>query len=161
VRSEQQPLHETFHEPLLRTLASSPHVRDDPAVYRDQILLHRARQQRREMNDAEKRLWYRLRRRGLEGFRFRRQVPIGTYIADFACLGARLVIEVDGDSHGNDLAEALDAGRDETIERNGYRVLRFSHYYVLTETGNVVEAVLEALHLAAYLPPSCSTPPPP
>jgi very-short-patch-repair endonuclease len=66
------------------------------------------------MSGTESRLWYRLRCRQLLGRKFRRQVPIGPYFADFACLDARLVVEVDGDHHGDQLvyeARSL-AGRD-------------------------------------------------
>jgi len=58
-----------------------------------------ARGLRRNPTEAEQRLWSRLRRRQLDGVRFRRQVPLGRYIVDFACLSARLVIEIDGGQH--------------------------------------------------------------
>ena len=61
----------------------------------------RAQQLRREMSRTEWRLWFRLRGRQLMGRKFRRQVPIGPYFADFACLEARLVVEVDGEHHGD------------------------------------------------------------
>jgi very-short-patch-repair endonuclease len=66
------------------------------------------------------------------GFKFRRQHPLGTYIADFICLKARLVIEVDGDTHANDERQALDAKRTEYVEKLGYRVIRFWNQDVLT-----------------------------
>ena len=80
-------------------------------MHREPLLINRARQLRNEMSAAEKRLWYRIRRKQINGHRFRRQVPIGCYIADFACFSPRLVLEIDGDSHANEIAEAEDAGR--------------------------------------------------
>jgi len=61
------------------------------------------------MADSEKRLWYVLRGRRFLGYKFRRQVPIGSYIGDFVCISNRLIIEVDGFTHGNDEQEARDA----------------------------------------------------
>jgi very-short-patch-repair endonuclease len=83
----------------------------------------RARELRREMSRTEWWLWYRLQRRQLSGCKFRRQVPIGPYFADFACLEAKLVVEVDGDHHGDQLA--YDARRDRWLGEKGFRVLRF------------------------------------
>src|ERR1700730_3258005 len=93
-------------------------TRFDRAV-RDQ----RAQELRREMSGTEWRLWYRLRSRQLMGRKFRRQVPIGPYFADFACLEARLVVEVDGDHHGDQVV--YDAKRDQWLSEMGFRVLRF------------------------------------
>jgi very-short-patch-repair endonuclease len=84
-----------------------------------------------------------LRRRQIDGHRFRRQVPIGPYIVDFACLGARLVIEVDGSQHFDE-ADA-DRERTEWLEARGYRVLRFWNDEVLQQTDGVLEMVQHAL----------------
>ncbi len=64
-------------------------------------------------------MWWKLRGHQVGGFKFRRQHALGVYIADFVCLPARLVIEVDGDTHGTDERQALDAKRTEEIERAG------------------------------------------
>src|SRR5690349_9538126 len=72
---------------------------------RDHVLQNRARELRKRATDAEQHLWTLLRRRQIKGFRFRRQVPIAGYIADFACLEAKLVVELDGGQH---------------VERNAY-----------------------------------------
>jgi len=77
------------------------------------------------MADCEKRLWYTLRSRRFLGYKFRRQVPIGPFIADFACKSAHLIIEVDGDTHGNDVQEARDAARTRWLDAQGWRVMRF------------------------------------
>ena len=97
------------------------------------------------MGDAEKKLWFHLRGRQMAGFRFRRQVPIGGYIADFACLSARLIVEVDGGQHNEDDNEILDARRTAWLESRGYRVLRFWNSYVLTEIDSVTETIFNVL----------------
>jgi len=87
-----------------------------------------------------------LRAKRLAGLKFRRQHVVGNFIADFVCLPARLIIEVDGDTHGDDEAALRDAKRTEEIERSGYRVIRFSNHYVLNDTdGGVHDAIVEAL----------------
>jgi very-short-patch-repair endonuclease len=101
-------------------------------------------------NESEQRVWSIIRAKRLAGLKFRRQHVIGQYIADFVCLPARLVIEVDGDTHGNDEAEVQDAKRTEEIERAGYRVIRFWNDYVLNDKdGGVAETILEALMTSA------------
>jgi very-short-patch-repair endonuclease len=85
--------------------------------------LANARRLRRDMTEAEKRIWYLLRRRQFGGLNFRRQVPIDPYIVDFACLSIRLVIELDGGQHA--VHAERDAERTAWLESQGYRVLRF------------------------------------
>jgi very-short-patch-repair endonuclease len=121
---------------------------------RDPVQIERARELRKNANDAEQRLWSLLRGKQLSGYKFRRQYPIGNYIADFACISARLVIEVDGDTHGNDEAEARDAKRTEYIERLGYRVIRFWNDQVFNATDGVIETILDALGTNTALDPS-------
>jgi very-short-patch-repair endonuclease len=99
------------------------------------------------MGDAEKKLWYHLRRRKIAGYRFRRQVPIAGYIADFACLSARLIIEVDGGQHNEPDNEILDTKRTVWLEARGYRVLRFWNSSVLSEIDSVTETIFNALEL--------------
>src|SRR5579864_6636309 len=89
------------------------------------LLVRRARDQRQQMGAVEERLWFALRGRRFLGYKFRRQVPIGPFIADFACKSARLIIESDGEHHGNDHAELRDALRTAWLEARGWRVLRF------------------------------------
>jgi len=107
----------------------------------------RARQLRRDMSKTEWRLWYRLRDRQLQGQKFRRQVPIGPYFADFACLEARLVVEVDGEHHGDQLA--YDRRRDRWLGEMGYRVLRFW----VAEIDDNIEGVVETIS-GALRPPT-------
>src|SRR5688572_6722451 len=91
----------------------------------------RARRLRRDVTDAERKLWQRLRRLPIEGTHFRRQATIGPYFADFACHTSRLVIELDGGQHGFGAQAKRDQKRDEYLRQNGYRVLRFWNNDVL------------------------------
>lgn len=102
-----------------------------------------ARTLRRNQTDAEKLLWSRLRNRGLLGAKFRRQCPIGPFFADFACMDAHLVIELDGGHHMDRREE--DAARTDYIKAQGFRVLRFWNIEVLENLGGVVEVIGEAL----------------
>ena len=88
-----------------------------------------ARALRKNMTGTEHQLWSRLRGRQLEGWKFRRQHPIGEYIVDFVCLAARLVVELDGYSHGVETQLEYDQARDRYLRGQGYRVLRFSGDY--------------------------------
>jgi very-short-patch-repair endonuclease len=105
--------------------------------------IERARQLRKNLTDAERRLWKYLRCKQIEGHRFRRQVPIGPYYVDFLCLERRLVIEVDGGRHADRQAE--DAKRTAWLESQGFRVLRYWNNEVLQNFEGVVEAILLAL----------------
>ena len=89
----------------------------------------RARALRREMTQAETKLWWMLRSRQIEGHRFRRQVPLGRYIADFVCHEARLIVELDGGQH--DSLSQQEADRSRFLQSEGYRVLRFWNDEVL------------------------------
>jgi len=89
--------------------------------------------------DAEQILWYHLRARRLAGLELRRQHPIPPYIADFYCEALRLVVELDGSQHN----ETVDFTRTQTIERQGFHILRFWDNQVLQETESVLEAILD------------------
>ena len=91
------------------------------------------------MPPAEVRLWSRIRREQL-GWKFRRQVPIGPYYADFACVALRLVVECDGDQHGRD-ERMRDAARDAYLARTGWDVLRLPNALVLHHTDDALDAV--------------------
>ena len=96
-----------------------------------------ARDLRQQMTDAERFLWSRLRRRFL-GAKFRRQVPLGPFIVDFACMRSTLVIEVDGGQH---LESAADAARDQWLAENGFRVLRFWNHEVFQNLDGALETI--------------------
>ena len=95
------------------------------------------------MTEAERRLWMFLRRKQLGGHRFRRQVPLGHYVADFACLDRRLIVELDGGQHA-EMADR-DRSRDDWLAARGYRVVRFWNNDVLRDTPSVLEVVQRAL----------------
>ena len=105
-----------------------------------------ARRLRREQTFAETKLWDIVRGRRLDGFKFRRQMPIDRYFADFACREAWLIVELDGAAHA-ETAE-YDARRTETLESCGFRVLRFDNELVLDDPGEVAETILAALRSA-------------
>ncbi len=105
-------------------------------------MVSRARQLRRNMPDAEKKLWAELRGRRLAGLKFRRQHPIGPYIADFACYDPKLVIELDGGQHGQDERLEDDAVRTAWFESKGFRVLRFWNHNVIQTMDSVLEMIL-------------------
>ena len=103
-----------------------------------------ARRLRKDMPAAEQRLWARLRGRRLGDYRFRRQHTIGPYIADFACVEAMLVVELDGDQHALGAAPMRDAARDRFMEDEGWLVLRFWNNDVYGNIAGVLDAILEA-----------------
>ncbi|MDO8433767.1 MAG: DUF559 domain-containing protein [Candidatus Binatus sp.] len=106
--------------------------------------LARARKMRREATDAEKRLWSILRNRALENWKFRRQVPIDDFIADFCCVKARLIVELDGEQHLDQLKRYDDA-RTRHLESLGFRVLRFWNSDVMTGVDALVEEIARVL----------------
>ena len=111
---------------------------------RDQTLLNRAKQMRREATPPERKLWAYLKADQLGGAKFRRQVVIGPYIADFACRApVMLVVELDGDTHG--AQESYDAGRTRFLESKGYRVLRFSNRDVMQDIESVLATIAASL----------------
>ena len=105
--------------------------------------VHTARKLRRDQTDAERVLWFRLRDRRVNGFKFRRQVPIGGYIVDFCCEASRLVVEIDGGQHA--IRGEQDARRTADLEGWGYLVLRFWNNDVLRNTDGVVETIIATL----------------
>jgi very-short-patch-repair endonuclease len=106
-------------------------------------LVNTARRLRRDSTDAERRLWYRLRARTIDGAKFVRQEPIGPYIVDFICRAERLIIELDGGQHATD---PRDTARTQWLIARGYRVLRFWNNDVLRNTDGVLEAIAAALN---------------
>jgi very-short-patch-repair endonuclease len=105
-----------------------------------------ARGLRSRMTDAERKLWFALRDRRFVRFKFRRQVPIGHFIADFVCFEARLIIEVDGGQHAGSIA---DLRRDRWFAANRFRVLRFWNNDVLSNLEGVMTLLAEALTVEA------------
>jgi very-short-patch-repair endonuclease len=94
------------------------------------------------MTDAERKLWFALKGRRFEAHKFRRQVRIGPYIADFLCFESRLIVEVDGGQHADSLRERE---RDEWLAENHFRVIRFWNNDVLSNLNGVLTHLAEAL----------------
>jgi very-short-patch-repair endonuclease len=118
---------------------------------RDPYAQQHASRLRKHLTDAEQHLWYRLRRRQIHDAHFRRQLPIGPYIADFACTKHRLIIELDGGQHQK--AAEYDLARTRFIESRGYRVLRFWNNEVLHQTEGVLAVIASAIQNPHPNPP--------
>jgi very-short-patch-repair endonuclease len=119
----------------------------------------RAKQLRQTMTPAETLLWRYLKANRIGGLGFRRQVPFRNYIADFACLSAKLIVELDGQSHDFDKQQKADEIRDAFFVAEGFRVLRFTNQDVTSNLEGVVEAIrLAASSGASGLPPSLTLP---
>jgi len=110
---------------------------------------------RRNQTDAERRMWSVLRDRRLDRVKFRRQVPIGPYIADFVSFEARLVVELDGSQHADSKRDKI---RDEWFANDGYRVLRFWNSDLTLHRGAVLEAIWHHVQFQTA-PSSVSAPP--
>jgi len=91
-------------------------------------------------------LWRQLRKLDTKGTHFRRQVPIGPYVADFACLASRLVIELDGSQHADEPNKSNDEARTRWLKAEGYRVLRFWNNDLTGNLGGVMEKIYAALY---------------
>ena len=96
---------------------------------------------RRGQTPIEERLWRELRSRRLAGMKFRRQHPIGNFIVDFFCADKRLVVEIDGDSHADQIT--YDEKRTKWMEHQGYRVIRFTNREVLHQLSAVLEKIIQ------------------
>ncbi len=108
------------------------------------LLKEYARKNRKEMTQAEQILWESLRK-NINSYKFRRQHPIGDYIADFACVTAKIVIEVDGEYHNKPQQQQDDLWRTNFLERNGFRVIRFSNDEVIYNLSAVINYIKEEL----------------
>jgi very-short-patch-repair endonuclease len=102
------------------------------------------------MTEAEQRLWFHLRRRQLDGCRFRRQHPAGPFVVDFVCVERRLIVEVDGSQH---LESTADRVRDAWLQRRGFQLIRCWNHDVLERTEQVLAVILGALGKAAPIRP--------
>ena len=105
----------------------------------------RARSLRRDSTEAERAIWNELRAHRMNGASFRRQTPIGPFIADFVCHASHLIIELDGGQHFEQETMKRDARRDAFLVSRGFRVLRFNNYDVMTNRQGVLETIAVAL----------------
>jgi|SRR5579862_4761119 len=117
----------------------------------------RAKQLRRTMTRAETLLWRYLKANRIDGYSFRRQVPFRNYIADFACLSIKLIVELDGQTHDFDERQRADRTRDAFFVSEGFYVLRFTNEQVMSN----LEGVLEVIRTIASSRASGSPPSPP
>jgi very-short-patch-repair endonuclease len=118
-----------------------------------------ARELRSRLTDAERKLWFALKDRRFAAFKFRRQVPVGPYIADFLCFESRLVVEVDGGQHAE---SARDGERDAWFARNAFRVVRYWNNDVLQNLAGVLTDLEAELNTTPHPSSSLrSTPPSP
>ena len=114
-----------------------------------------SRNLRKNPTDAEAKLWHHLRRKQLDGYRFRRQHPLGQYVVDFICLEAMLVIEVDGGQHAKFIRR--DERRTAFLEKQGFRVLRFWNNEVLGNINGVITTIMRVIE-EQMSPPTLSLP---
>jgi very-short-patch-repair endonuclease len=106
-------------------------------------LTKNARKLRADQTDTESLLWNHLRAGRLLGFKFKRQVPLAGYIADFACLEVKLIIELDGSQHAQQTE--YDVSRTMALEKLGFRVMRFWNDEALLKTADLLQAIALAL----------------
>ncbi len=165
--------HPTGRSKLTTCSTMSPGVRGNPVAaekfpsplvgegqgggYTASMSTGQARALRQNRTDAEKRLWEKLRRKRIDGYRFRQQAPIGKYIVDFVCFEAKLVIELDGGQHA--IRADQDADRTDWLASQGFRVLRFWNNEVFENIEGVEEVVRAALHSGVAARPLPNPPP--
>ena len=125
-------------------------------AYCQPLALSRARTMRKHLTHAEAILWTRLRGRQHAGWRFRKQHPIGPYIADFVCIPARLVIEIAGETHGSAEQVRHDERRDAYLQERGWRVFRVTNADVYQRLDTVLEEI--ALIAQGVMEPPARTP---
>jgi very-short-patch-repair endonuclease len=112
----------------------------------------RARDLRKHLTEVERIVWARLRSRRFAGYKFRRQMPVGRYIVDFVCLDRRLIIELDGGQHAEQVR--YDTERTAWLSSQGFAVLRFWNHEVLEDWEVVEEVIWRRLQAEAPSPPA-------
>jgi len=109
----------------------------------NKILKQRSRELRKNLTDAEQKIWHKLRNKQIHGNKFRRQFILGNYIVDFICLDKRLIIEVNGGQHMENVN--YDSQRDEWLKKQNFKVLRFWNNQVLNEIDSILEVIVNNL----------------
>ena len=120
-----------------------------------------ARQRRATATRCERALWHELRAKRLDGWKFRREAPIGPYVADFVCFAAKLVVEADGPLHATPEGRRADQRRDAWFEGAGFRILHFSDEEILSDLGRVLDRIRGVLRQASPSPGLLRNPPSP
>lgn len=115
-------------------------------------LIKTAKNLRKNSTDAERKLWYNIRARQLDGCKFRRQQPIGNYVVDFVCFEKKLIIELDGGQHA--IEKEKDIERDNWLKKEGYKVLRFWNNDVLNKHDGVLSEIRKYLDPPPPAPPT-------
>ena len=106
-------------------------------------ILTKAKALRKNSTDVERILWQKLRNRQLGGYKFKRQVPIGSYIVDFMCASARLVVELDGGQHNEQ--QAYDQRRTHYLKTKSFKVIRFWNNEVIENLSGILDTLTLAL----------------
>ncbi|QDZ09702.1 endonuclease domain-containing protein [Devosia ginsengisoli] len=108
-----------------------------------------AKTMRHAPTEAEQKLGLLLRNRRFVGYKFRRQLPVGQYIVDFACLSAKLIVEADGSQHAE---SATDVTRDAYLRSQGFRLLRLRNDHIVTRPDDILDVIWTALHATPETP---------
>lgn len=114
-------------------------------IYYNKKLKNTARTLRKNMTDAERLLWSRIRRKQIDGYQFYRQKTVGNYIVDFYCPAAKLIVEIDGSQHYEGKGMKEDRIRDEYMNRLGFRVLRIPTTGVLENVDDAVDLICDTV----------------
>jgi very-short-patch-repair endonuclease len=138
---KEETRNESFSSPLAGEGGSARSAMTEEGFAR-----RNAKRLRRDMTDVERILWSNLRGRRFERFKFRRQVPIGKYIADFVCFERSLIVELDGSQHEGSKHDEL---RDAWLRSQGFRVVRFWNIDVLKALDGTLRAIWDALNEAS------------
>ena len=106
---------------------------------------NKARKLRQNLTEQEAVMWHLLRNRGLNGYKFRRQYPIGSYVVDFVCRELKLIIELDGGQHNEPENIEYDKKRTQYLKEKGYKVVRFWNNEIDENLEGVYQSILKAL----------------
>ena len=112
-------------------------------VFNNKAYTARRKALRRSLSKAEAVIWLHLSRKQMKGFKFRRQYSVNQYVVDFYCPELKLAIEIDGDSHFNDISEKYDKERQKSIESFGIRFLRFTNIDIYDNIDGVLQTIFE------------------
>ena len=119
-----------------------------------------ARELRCQQTGAEETLWELLRGRRLLGLKFRRQFPVGPFVADFCCYDKKLIVELDGEVHSTTPQKAHDQNRDSYLVSLGYKILRFPNHLIHEDPDSLLGQIARSAGLAYRFPTSSPSPSP-